>query len=394
MKKITAFLTALFLLILTLLPLAALPTGALGGYSTEYQFHIESFTADGYPVAELGGGKLGDFIYYEEKVVFHESLVISGWMASLEGNYRLEYSIDNGKNWIDGGVKFTDRKDLTAAGIPYPESHASSAFSVTIPSSVFTPDEEVFLDLRVVTLEENYIEFLSFKSVTYVAGEVEFRFQYRVSLDGVGNGTVLNKGGANTTAEAEASINAGEDVSILGWAVSNLGIYEYSFIIDGGAPLEPGDNLRKRGDVLNAFPVFTAAQGNGGQIGFGRDDDYLIIPGVNRLPAGEHEVILRAMVYDEKDTTFDVMKMTITVTGELPETDAPTEAPTDAPTEAPTAAPTEAPTAPSSEAPDPTYPIPAPGTKPAEGKNGCKSAVVCGLTVLAVLGTAYVCRKK
>lgn len=387
MKKISAVVLSLTLLSLTLA--GCLGVSAVGMPTSDYQFNIESFTADGYPAADLGGGP-GEYIYYEEEIVFHDKLVLSGWMASAECNYKMEYSIDNGKNWIDGNVKFTGRRDLTDAGIPYPDSHAASAFSLTIPSAAFPVGESVFLDIRVVTLNENYINFLSFKSVTYVPGEVEFKFQFRVSLDAVGNGSVINKGGANTTAQAAASINAGDNVSILGWAVSNLGIFCYEFRINDGEWFDIGDNVRRRNDVLSAFPTFTTEQGNGTDIGFGRDDDYLVIPRINRLPAGEYTVTLRATCMDEADTKFDVMVLDLLVTGELPpESEAPTDAPTEEPTAAPTDAPTEAPTAAPTEAPTEA---PASSEAPAEEK-GCGSsaaaASAAALVLVSVLGAGW-----
>ena len=395
MKKIIAIALAL----LTLTSLCVFGVSAENGEElTQYRFFIESFLADGYTVAALGGAE-DQKIVYDEPIVFHDSIVITGWMANPEENKTLEYSLDGGLTWIDTNVKFLKRGDLTSAGVPYSSSHSGAAFSATIYSDLFMADRTVSIDFRIGTKGDSYINFLTLSNVTYSVGEIEFKLEYRVSLDYVENGVRDVQGGPNTTATINAEINAGDTVYIRGWALSNCGIQYYEMRVDEGDWYSPGDNFRARGDILKGFPNFTAAQGNGGDIGFGTDAMPLALAGLDTLPAGEYNVTMRAVTYED-NVYFDVITIKLTVVGELPPvttaaesetTAAPATSEEPAATSAEPATTTAAP-ATTTAAPATTTAAPADTTAAAEG--GCGSFAVSAAVVIAAAAAAFVYRRK
>lgn len=397
MKKITVFITV-----------CMLAMSVFGGFVyaegediIDFRFAIEYVYADGQLIIQCEAVNGSSPYTFFQEVVFSEWLSVGGWMANDEGIAKLQYTVD-GENWFDTeNPKFHKRADLKGAGIPYENGHDTAGFGVgtnLIPASAITEDNCI-LNIRAVTLEGNYVEFIQFEDVSVVdpgeAAPVELI--YNTYLDDVTDGHKDNPQGVNSPTYATIETDSGKPVAIRGWAVSNYGISKVVYTIDGGDYIDdvPGPYV-SREDVMNAYPVYTAQMGNTDHVGYGKPGNFLTLPKTAELTAGIYTVDVYGVSADGTKY-FKICELAYVVDGggDLIPAATPTEEPAE-PTEAPVVIGepevTDVPSV--TEAPTPEAPAATAGNSSKTQTKGCGGIIMSHSVAALALAAAVLIKKK
>ena len=125
-------------------------------------------------------------------------------------------------------------------------------------------------------------------------------------------------------AEAAYTIQAGDKIYIIGWAVSDAGLDKIVYTVNGGSNIACVGGYRDRPDVANAFSL-PAEAGVGAGFGFDKAEDggMLELTGIDRLKAGTYEIVIKALFKDGSEEIFDTTTggglgvFTLTVEGEI-----------------------------------------------------------------------------
>ncbi len=362
---------------------------------TDFRYALEYVYADGKMLIRCDAVNGYSPWTFNQEIVFSDWLSVGGWLANDEGNKKMQYTIDGGDTWNDcEKQKFSKRGDLLNAGVEFEAGHDTAGFGPgnnTIPASAITEDN-VELTLRIVTLEGNYIEFATFSDVSVEEKGDDYveEIAFLTFLDDLPDGYFELRQGDNQPCTATAELDAGVPIQLRGWAISNYGISKIVYTIDGGEYIDDATGpYVRRPDVLNAYPIYTAKQGNTKNVGIGSESNFMTLPKTGELEAGFYDVDVYAVTADGQQY-YNIFKIVLVVDGggELP-----TVAPTEVPTEVPTTEATEEPVVteePTKEPDKETNPTEAPEVTDAPKATEEPKDDGCGGTGISVFSLAAV----
>ena len=361
---------------------------------TEFKFALEYVYADGRMIIQCENVNGSSPYTFYQQIEFSDWLSVGGWMANDEGIAKLQYSLD-GEEWFDTEKpKFSLRSDLAPAGIPYEEGHKTAGFGAgnnCIPASAITEDN-CMINVRAVTLEGNFVEFFSFNDVTVVEpGEgTGPEVLYNTYLDDVTDGYIETPNGVCSPTSAIVETDSGKPISFRGWACSNYGISKIVYSIDNSELIDDVTGpYVKRQDVMNAYPVYTAEQGNTDHVGLGKPNNFITLPKTAELEAGFYSVDVYAVTADGTDQYYIASFTLVVDGGGSPKA---TNTPEVTPTEAPAV--TAEPEATETTAPEETTAANTPEPASNEtAKKGC-GGVIGGSAVMLIAVLAIASFKK
>jgi len=207
----------------------------------------------------------------------------------------VEYS-----NLVNGIYKTAVIKD--ANGVEKARTdHAVISEKGNLTISTFDSDVQYYVDLN--------IDDLTFTKEA--APEPEAPLTVLKSMDRI-NG-VQPEAGDNSA----LAITEGDNISVLGWAITSKGLFDIKYSIDGaeGISLTP---TRSRADVLAAVgyngPDLAAAD----KVGFGTDAEHAVID-TSKLAAGDHVIKLTAYSNTGEAIDFYTINLTVNANAAEPE---------------------------------------------------------------------------
>ena len=240
---------------------------------------------------------------FEEGAV--SNIYFKGWAQLSTAITGFGYVIDGGEPVVDAAFIVDRSAELESAGYP-----GAQGFGVTVPVADLAAGEHT---IKIVAIDANGdpVDIVKVKNDTDYPVAITFTVSEgtpievvdpdaKYSLDRVYvNQNTLGAGAATAT---EYTINPGDKMYILGWAVNASGLDKIVYTVNGGENIECTGSFRDRPDVAAAFQLDASA---GVGAGFGLDNDMMLMTGIENLEPGTYEIALKAVYKDGKVKIFD-----------------------------------------------------------------------------------------